>query len=75
MKSYSRSHLADSTLLRSLAASTTRVCEAIADQLADIGEVDERKLPLRKPLSRRRPNIPRGMLRLLQPSDRLPRCS
>jgi hypothetical protein len=46
MKSYARSHLADDTLMRSVVANTATVRHATADQLADIGEVDARKLYL-----------------------------
>jgi hypothetical protein len=46
MKSYARSHLADDTLMRSLVGNTSTVRHATADQLADIGEVDARKLYL-----------------------------
>ena len=46
MKSYARSHLADETLLRNLVGNTATVRLATADQLADIGEVDARKLYL-----------------------------
>ena len=44
MTSYARCHLAADTLLHNLAASTAAARDATADQLADIGEVDARRL-------------------------------
>ena len=44
MKSYGRSHLSDRSLTESLHSSTARGREATADQLADIGEFEARKL-------------------------------
>ena len=46
MKSYARAHLADATLMRNVVTNTARVGDATADQLADIGEIDDRKLYL-----------------------------
>jgi len=46
MKSYRRSHLADEALVHSLNTSPARSREATADQIADIGEFDSRKLYL-----------------------------
>jgi hypothetical protein len=44
--SYSRSHLSDQTLLRNLGARVARECTSTAELLADIAEVDARKLYL-----------------------------
>ena len=46
MKSYERSHLADQTLEGNLVPGATRIIDALADHLADLGEFDARKLYL-----------------------------
>jgi hypothetical protein len=46
MKSYTRSHLADQSVVDGLTRNTTKTREATADQLADIGEFKARKLHL-----------------------------
>ena len=46
MKSYARSHLADESLASRLVPGATRVIDALADHLADLGEFDARKLYL-----------------------------
>jgi hypothetical protein len=44
MKSWSRSHLADHGVVRTFAADVLRECTTTAELLADLGELDARKL-------------------------------